>query len=163
MFDTKAFGALVRYLRMQRGLSQIELAQMMGALDYRVVNNVERGGRLYVGYLFDLCKELGISVEFHITGTHVPAHLAAALATGFDFTEMEDRQLAIILAEVTSTHMAENDMDGELALKKVVSAKEKERRAQHRVRLAKEELRRLRERYADVPGADDEGYRHDAF
>lgn len=163
MFDTKAFGALVRYLRMQRGLSQAELAEIVGAEDARIVASLERGGRLWVGYLFDVCKELGISFEFHITGTHVPAHLAAALATGFDFTEMEDRQLAIILAEITSTHMAENDMDGELALKKVVSAKERERQAQHRVRQAKEELRRMRERYVDIPGADNEDYHHDAF
>lgn len=163
MFDTKAFGALVRYLRMQRGLSQTELAKIVGAEDLRVVASLENGNRLWVRYLFDLCKELGISFEFHITGTHVPAHLATALAKGFDFTEMEDRQLAIILAELTSTHMAENDMDTELALKKVVSAQDRQREARRKIREARAELRRLKERYADIPDTDDGDYHHDAF
>src|SRR5512135_2003081 len=121
MFDVKAFGELVRYLRIQRRLSQGELADLIGAHDFKVVHNLEKGGRLWVGYLFNLCKELGISVSFHITGTHVPAHLAAALSRGFDFTEMEDRQLAIGLAELTAIHIAEHDMNAELALKKVFS------------------------------------------
>lgn len=160
MFDTRAFGELIRHLRTRRKLSQIELAERIGA-EYRVVANLERGGRLYVRYLFDLCKELGISVSFHITGDHVPAHLAAALARGFDFTEPEDRQMAIILAELASTHMAENDMDAGAALEKI-EVKDRHTAFRLRRKSAKAEQERLGQRYSNLP---EEGgsYEHEGF
>jgi transcriptional regulator with XRE-family HTH domain len=165
MFDVKAFGSLIRYLRIRKGMSQMELAEAVGAESIMPVAHIERGNRLYINYLFDICRVLGISIEFHITGSHIPSHLAAALSKGFDFTELEDRQQAIILAELTATHMAENDLDAELALKKVVSAHDKREEDRRRRIAAQAELRRMRALYAEVTGSDDDGdeeYHHDA-
>lgn len=110
MYDTEAFAELVRYVRLKRGLSYEELRVMIGAETIHPITRTENNSRRFVGYLFAICRALGISISFHVEGVSLPSSLAAALVHAFDFTEPEDMHQAILLAESTAIHMAENDL-----------------------------------------------------
>lgn len=113
-WQAKAFGELVRYVRIKRNLTPRQLANLIGAESTTSVTMTETGNRRNLEYLFAICRELGISITFRVRGVSVPATLAATLIHAFDFTELEDAQQAILLAETTATHMAENDLFDQL-------------------------------------------------
>ena len=75
MFDTMKIAAIIKQARIDRNMTQMNLADAMG-VSYQAVSNWERGNSMPdIGKLEDLCRVLGVTVE-QLLGMENPAAAA---------------------------------------------------------------------------------------
>ena len=75
MFDTMKIAAIIKQARIDRNMTQMNLADAMG-VSYQAVSNWERGNSMPdIGKLEDLCRVLGLTVE-QLLGMENPAAAA---------------------------------------------------------------------------------------
>ena len=75
MFDTMKIAAIIKEARINKDMTQMNLADAMG-VSYQAVSNWERGNSMPdIAKLEDLCRVLGLTVE-QLLGMEHPAAAA---------------------------------------------------------------------------------------
>lgn len=98
MFDTVKIGKKIKEARLERNLTQMNLADAMG-VSYQAVSNWERGNSMPdIGKLEELCKALGIGVE-ELLGIENPETktVSKVMSGGGDLSLEEIAEVAPVL------------------------------------------------------------------
>ena len=98
MFDTMKIAAVIKQARIDRNMTQMNLADAMG-VSYQAVSNWERGNSMPdIAKLEDLCTVLGVTVE-QLLGMETPA--AAAVQKVIRQEELTVEELAEVAPAMT--------------------------------------------------------------
>ena len=115
MFDTMKIAAIIKQARIDRNMTQMNLADAMG-VSYQAVSNWERGNSMPdIGKLEDLCRVLGLTVE-QLLGMENPA--AAAVQKVIQAEELTVEELTEV-APALSPKELKKQMKAEKKRKKL--------------------------------------------
>ena len=122
MFDTMMVAKRIRQARIERNMTQTNLADAMG-VSYQTVSNWERGNSMPdISKLTELCDVLGISLN-KLLGTEDPAAQAAEKSVQQkELTVEELEQVAPMLPPMQMQEQVERQRSGKkLSLRNIVS------------------------------------------
>ena len=101
MFDTMQVGRRIRTARIEKNMTQMELADRMG-VSYQAVSNWERGNSMPdIGKLPELCELLGVTFETLLGGRSEEAKTVEKVLEGEPVTVREAARVAPMLPPQT--------------------------------------------------------------
>ena len=113
MFDTMQVGRRIRTARIEKNMTQMELADRMG-VSYQAVSNWERGNAMPdISKLPELCELLGITFEALVGGPSRETKTLEKVMEGAPVTPEEAARVASLLPPETVRESAEQAKAGE--------------------------------------------------